>query len=101
CIGSVWVYGDMGPGEPELKEEEAYPARPDNEYGWEKLYAERVAMAYGRKYGMEVRIARFQNCYGPEGTWTGGREKAPAAIYRKDPEAADGGTRELWGDRKA
>ena len=98
---SVCIYRDMRPGEPELKEEEAYPALPDNEYGWEKLYAERVALAYGRKHGMEVRIARFQNCYGPEGTWTGGREKAPAAICRKVAEAADGGTIEVWGDGKA
>jgi len=65
---SVCIYRDMRPGEPELKEEEAYPALPDNEYGWEKLYAERVALAFGRKHGMEVRIARFHNCYGPEGT---------------------------------
>src|SRR5438876_11960983 len=98
---SVCIYRDMRPGEPELKEDEAYPALPDNEYGWEKLYAERVALAYGRKHGMEVRIARFQNCYGPEGTWTGGREKAPAAICRKVAEAADGGTIEVWGDGKA
>jgi len=80
---SVCIYRDMKTGEPELKEEEAIPANPDNEYGWEKLYAERVAMAYGRRNGMKVRIARFQNCYGPEGTWIGGREKAPAAICRK------------------
>jgi len=85
---SVCVYRDMEPGEPELTEDEAYPAHPDNEYGWEKLYAERVALAFGRKYGMEVRIARFQNCYGPEGTWSGGREKAPAAICRKVPRPA-------------
>ncbi len=98
---SVCVYRDMEPGEPELTEDEAYPAHPDNEYGWEKLYAERVALAFGRKYGMEVRIARFQNCYGPEGTWTGGREKAPAAICRKVAEAGDGGTIEVWGDGKA
>src|SRR6058998_3607380 len=98
---SVCIYRDMEPGEPELTEEEAYPARPDNEYGWEKLYAERVALAYGRRHGMDVRIARFQNCYGPEGTWTGGREKAPAAICRKVAEAADGGTIEVWGDGKA
>ena len=98
---SVCIYRDMRPGEPELKEEEAYPALPDNEYGWEKLYAERVALAFGRKHGMGVRIARFQNCYGPEGTWTGGREKAPAAICRKVAEAADGGTIEVWGDGKA
>ena len=84
---SVCVYRDMKPGEAEMSEEEAIPAHPDNEYGWEKLYSERVAMAYGRRYGMKVRIARFQNCYGPEGTWRGGREKAPAAICRKVAEA--------------
>ena len=98
---SVCIYRDMMPGEPELTEDEAYPARPDNEYGWEKLYAERVALAFSRKYGIEVRIARFQNCYGPEGTWTGGREKAPAAICRKVAEARDGGTIEVWGDGRA
>ena len=74
---STCLYRDMQPGEPEMSEEEAIPANPDNEYGWEKLYAERVAMAYGRRYPMQERIARFQNCYGPERTWTGGREKAP------------------------
>src|SRR5256886_13716758 len=107
---SVCIYRDMQPGEPELTEEGAYPALPDNEYGWEKLYAERTAMAFGRKYGIAVRIARFQNCYGPEGTWRGGREKAPAAICRKVAEAADGGPTQgggewtaiwaptLWGD---
>ncbi|MBC8248881.1 MAG: NAD-dependent epimerase/dehydratase family protein, partial [Anaerolineales bacterium] len=84
---SVCVYRDMQPGEPELTEDDAIPAKPDNEYGWEKLYAERVAMAYGRRYGMQVRIARFENCYGPEGTWRSGREKAPAAICRKVAEA--------------
>jgi len=98
---SVCVYRDMQPGEPEMTEDEAIPANPDNEYGWEKLYAERMAMAYGRRYGMQVRIARFQNCYGPEGTWTGGREKAPAAICRKVAEAEDGGTIEVWGDGTA
>ena len=61
----------MQPGEPEMTEDEAIPANPNNEYGWEKLYAERMAMAYARHYDMKVRIARFQNCYGPEGTWTG------------------------------
>src|SRR5207237_6253266 len=91
----------MRPGEPALKEEQAYQAIPENEYGWEKLYAERVALAFGRKHGMEVRIARFQNCYGPEGTWTGGREKAPAAICRKVAEATDGGTIDVWGDGTA
>ena len=114
---SVCVYRDMKPGEAEMSEDEAIPANPDNEYGWEKLYAERVALAYGRNRGMKVRIARFQNCYGPEGThslrsvqaWTGGREKAPAAICRKVAEVeacteqseCDGGTIEVWGDGTA
>ena len=98
---SVCIYRDMMPGEPEMTEAEAYPALPDNEYGWEKLYAERTAMAYGRRYGMAIRIARFQNCYGPEGTWRGGREKAPAAICRKVAEVDDGGTIEVWGDGSA
>jgi len=97
----VCVYRDMEPDEPPLTEDDAIPANPDNEYGWEKLYAERVAMAYGRRYRMKVRIARFENCYGPEGTWTGGREKAPAAICRKVAEAEDGGTIEVWGDGTA
>jgi GDP-D-mannose 3',5'-epimerase len=98
---SVCVYRDMAPGEAELTEDEAYPAQPDNEYGWEKLYAERLALAYARRYGIAVRIARFQNCYGPYGTWTGGREKAPAAICRKVAEVDDGGTIEVWGDGSA
>jgi GDP-D-mannose 3',5'-epimerase len=98
---SVCVYRDMKPGEPEMTEAEAIPAHPDNEYGWEKLYSERVAMAFERRYGMQVRIARFQNCYGPEGTWTGGREKAPAAMCRKVAEAKDGGMIEVWGDGTA
>jgi len=98
---SVCVYRDMKPGEPEMPESGAVPANPDNEYGWEKLYSERVAMAYERKYGMAVRIARFQNCYGAEGTWTGGREKAPAAMCRKIAETKDGGIIEVWGDGTA
>jgi GDP-D-mannose 3',5'-epimerase len=98
---SVCVYRDMQPGEPEMTEAEAIPAHPDNEYGWEKLYAERIAMAYARNRGITVRIARFQNCYGPYGTWTGGREKAPAAICRKVAEVEDGGTIEIWGDGTA
>lgn len=98
---SVCVYRDMQPGEPEMTEAEAIPANPDNEYGWEKLYSERIAMAYERNQGMVVRIARFQNCYGPYGTWTGGREKAPAAMCRKVAEAEDGGTIEVWGDGSA
>lgn len=98
---SACVYRDMEPDEPELTEDDAYPAFPDNEYGWEKLYAERMAMAYGRRFGMVVRVARFQNTYGPEGTWQGGREKAPAALSRKIAEADDGGTIEIWGDGTA
>jgi len=98
---SACVYRDMQPDEPELSEDEAYPALPDNEYGWEKLYAERMAMAYGMRFGMTVRVARFQNTYGPEGTWRGGREKAPAALSRKIAEAAEGGTIEIWGDGSA
>jgi nucleoside-diphosphate-sugar epimerase len=98
---SVCVYRDMKPGEPEMHESEAVPANPDNEYGWEKLYSERMAMAYGRRYGMAVRIARFQNCYGAEGTWRGGREKAPAALCRKVAEARGGGSVDVWGDGTA
>jgi nucleoside-diphosphate-sugar epimerase len=98
---SVCVYRDMRPGEPELTEDEAVPANPDNEYGWEKLYAERMALAYARNYPITVRIARFQNCYGPEGTWRGGREKAPAAICRKVAMAEQGGTIPVWGDGSA
>lgn len=98
---SVCVYRDMQPGEPEMTEADAVPANPDNEYGWEKLYSERMAQAYDRNQGMTVRIARFQNCYGPYGTWTGGREKAPAAICRKVAEVEDGGTIEVWGDGTA
>jgi nucleoside-diphosphate-sugar epimerase len=98
---SVCVYRDMQPGEPEMSEDEAIPAHPDNEYGWEKLYAERMALAYERNRGMQVRIARFQNCYGPEGTWRGGREKAPAAVCRKVAEVEDGGSIEIWGDGSA
>ncbi|MBM4094345.1 MAG: NAD-dependent epimerase/dehydratase family protein, partial [Planctomycetes bacterium] len=98
---SVCVYRDMAFGEPEMSEAGAYPALPDNEYGWEKLYAERMALAYGRHHGMRIRIARFQNCFGPEGTWRGGREKAPAAICRKVAEVDDGGEIEVWGDGSA
>jgi nucleoside-diphosphate-sugar epimerase len=98
---SVCIYRDMKHNEPEMTEEGAYPAQPDNEYGWEKLYAERFARTASRHFPMEVRIARFQNCYGPEGTWNGGREKAPAAICRKVAEAQNGGTIEIWGDGSA
>lgn len=99
---SVCIYRDMKHGEPEMNESGAFPAMPDNEYGWEKLYAERVAQAFGRKFGTNVRIARFQNTYGPYGTWQGGREKAPAAICRK-VAAIEGqeGTIDVWGNGRA
>ncbi len=99
---SVCIYRDMEVEEPELTEDDAYPAFPDNEYGWEKLYAERVAQAYSRNTGLKVRIARFQNCYGPQGTWRGGREKAPAAICRKVAEVpGQSGTIDVWGNGSA
>jgi len=97
---SVCVYRDMELGEAELTEDDAYPALPDNEYGWEKLYAERAVASYAREGRFQARIARFQNCYGPEGTWTGGREKAPAALCRKVAESADGSI-DVWGDGSA
>ena len=81
-----------------LKENFAYPANPDSEYGWEKLMSERLYLAYQKDYGLDVRIARFHNIYGPNGTWQGGREKAPAAICRKVSEVKNGGTIEIWGD---
>jgi GDP-D-mannose 3',5'-epimerase len=101
---SVCVYRDMGPEEQALTEDDAYPAQPDNEYGWEKLYAERVltAVAAATDHGMQARIARFENTYGPYGSWTGGREKAPAAICRKVAEAdANDGVIEAFGDGTA
>jgi nucleoside-diphosphate-sugar epimerase len=98
---STCIFRDMQAGEKPLTEDDAYPAMPDNEYGWEKLYAERMAYAFMRNSGIEVRIARFQNCYGPEGTWDGGREKAPAAICRKVAQAENGGAIEVWGDGTA
>lgn len=97
---SACVYRDMQIGEKELTEEESYPAFPDNEYGWEKLYAERIVMTYSRYFPIETRIARFQNCFGPYGTWQGGREKAPAAICRKVAETTTGEI-EVWGDGTA
>jgi len=97
---SVCVYRDVKQGET-LDESDAYPANPDNEYGWEKLYSERVVEAYGRQFNTKVRVARFQNVYGPECTWDGGREKAPAAICRKAIRAQDGDSVEVWGDGSA
>ncbi|MDD4251016.1 MAG: NAD-dependent epimerase/dehydratase family protein [Candidatus ainarchaeum sp.] len=99
---SVCVYRDMKHGESELSEEQAYPAMPDNEYGWEKLYAERMAMTFGKHNNTQVRIARFQNCFGPLGTWIGGREKAPAAMCRKIAEINGvEGVIQIWGDGTA
>lgn len=83
-----------------LKEEDAYPADPDNEYGWEKLFTERLCIGYAEDFGLDVRIARFHNIYGPEGTYKGGREKAPAALCRKIAEASDPGKITIWGDGK-
>ncbi|MBK7260255.1 MAG: NAD-dependent epimerase/dehydratase family protein [Ignavibacteriae bacterium] len=91
-------YNQMDPDNPKCSEESAYPAAPDSEYGWEKLFSERLFLAYSRNYKVQVRIARFHNIFGPEGTWTGGREKAPAAICRKVASALEGGEIEIWGD---
>jgi GDP-D-mannose 3',5'-epimerase len=88
----------VDPNNPNCAEESAYPAAPDSEYGWEKLFSERLYLAYARNYGIEVHIARFHNIFGPQGTWQGGREKAPAAISRKVAEASATGEIELWGD---
>jgi GDP-D-mannose 3', 5'-epimerase len=93
-------YNQMDPNNPKLSEESAYPAGPDSEYGWEKLFSERLFLAFHRNYNMQVRVARFHNVFGPEGTWEGGKEKAPAAMCRKVAETAEGGTIEMWGDGK-
>lgn len=85
---------------PGLKEVDAYPANPDSEYGWEKLFSERLYLSYVRNYGMEIHIARFHNIFGPYGTWCGGKEKSPAAMCRKVAEAPSGGEIEVWGDGK-
>jgi len=92
------AYNQEDPENPNCSEDSAYPAAPDSEYGWEKLFSERLYFAYMRNYGVQVRVARFHNVFGPEGTWKGGREKAPAAICRKVAEAPDGGQIEIWGD---
>jgi nucleoside-diphosphate-sugar epimerase len=93
-------YNQMNPDNPKCSEDSAYPAAPDSEYGWEKLFSERMYIAYHRNYGLDVRIARLHNIFGPEGTWTGGKEKAPAAMCRKVAEAEKGGEIEMWGDGK-
>ena len=94
------AYNQEDPNNPKCSEDSAYPAAPDSEYGWEKLFSERLFLAFARNYGMNVRVARFHNIFGPEGTWTGGKEKAPAALCRKVAETADGGSIEVWGDGK-
>ncbi len=91
-------YNQLDPLNPKCSEKSAYPAAPDSEYGWEKLFSERLYLSYMRNYGMAVRVARFHNIFGPEGTWTGGKEKAPAAICRKIAEVEGGDEIEIWGD---
>jgi len=92
------AYNQQNPNSPNCEESSAYPAAPDSEYGWEKLFSERLYRSYARCCGMEVRIARYHNIFGPEGTWTGGREKAPAALCRKVAQAPQDGSIEIWGD---
>ena len=102
--GSACMYPEhnqLDPDNPDCCEESAYPANPDSEYGWEKLFSERLYLAYNRNYGIPIRIARYHNIFGPEGTWQGGREKAPAAICRKVAELPEeGGSIDVWGDGK-
>lgn len=91
-------YNQMDPDNPKCGEDTAYPAEPDSEYGWEKLFSERLYLSFQRNYGLNVKIARYHNVYGPEGSWNNGKEKAPAALCRKIAEAKDNGTIEIWGD---
>lgn len=93
-------YNQMDPDNPKCSEDSTYPASPDSEYGWEKLFSERMYLSYSRNNGLTVRIARLHNIFGPEGTWQGGKEKAPAALCRKITEAPDDGEIEVWGDGK-
>jgi len=93
-------HNQRDPQNPKCSEDSAYPAAPDSEYGWEKLFSERLYFSYARNHGVQVRVARFHNIFGPQGTWSGGREKAPAAMCRKVAEAPDGGEIEIWGDGK-
>jgi nucleoside-diphosphate-sugar epimerase len=93
-------YNQKDPDNPNCAEDTAYPAHPDSDYGWEKLFSEHLYLAFHRNYGIEARVARYHNIFGPEGTWDGGREKAPAALCRKVAQAADSGEIELWGDGK-
>ena len=91
-------HNQLDPNNPNCEESSAYPANPDSEYGWEKLFSERLYLSFMRNYGLNVRIARFHNIFGPQGTWNGGKEKAPAAMCRKAAETPDGGVLEVWGD---
>ena len=91
-------HNQLDPDNPNCSEDSAYPAAPDSEYGWEKLFSERLFLAYNRNHGMECRVARYHNIFGPEGTWDGGKEKAPAAVCRKVAQARSGGTIDIWGD---
>jgi nucleoside-diphosphate-sugar epimerase len=91
-------HNQLDSNNPNCKESSAYPANPDSEYGWEKLFSERLFLAFARNYNLEVRIARFHNIFGPQGTWNGGKEKVPAAICRKVAEALEGGEIKVWGD---
>jgi GDP-D-mannose 3',5'-epimerase len=93
-------HNQLDPNNPNCEESSAYPANPDSEYGWEKLFSERLYLAFYRNYGLKVRIARFHNIFGPYGTWKGGKEKAPAAMCRKVAETPNGGEIEVWGDGK-
>jgi nucleoside-diphosphate-sugar epimerase len=93
-------YNQLDPDNPKCSEESAYPAAPDSEYGWEKLFSERLYLAYQRNHGLEVHIGRFHNIFGPEGTWRGGKEKSPAALCRKVAESDEVGEIEVWGDGK-
>jgi len=94
------AYNQEDPDNPKCSEESAYPAAPDSEYGWEKLFSERLYLAYRRNHGIEAHVARYHNIFGPEGTWTGGKEKAPAALCRKIAMARSGEAIEIWGDGK-
>jgi GDP-D-mannose 3',5'-epimerase len=94
------AYNQTDPDNPKCSEDSAYPAAPDSEYGWEKLFSERLYLAYHRNHNLQVRVARFHNIYGPEGTYKGGKEKAPAALCRKVAEVDDDGYIEVWGDGK-
>ena len=93
-------HNQVDPDNPNCAEDSAYPANPDSEYGWEKLFSERLCLAYNRNYGMQCRVARYHNIFGPEGTWNGGKEKAPAALCRKVALAKPGSKIDVWGDGK-